>query len=216
MAHSRWIVVALTAAVLVSCTSEPEEAAEPADSGRVVQLGPPGEPGRELTDQEIAELEQPGHTFADVWFVQSMIPHHEQALIMTELVEERTSREDVTLLARRIELSQHDEIAQLTHWLEERGEEVPLPGSGHGGHQSMPGMLTDTELAELAAATGGEFDRLFLEYMIRHHEGAVVMVEELLGGSGGQEPEVFQLARHIDADQQVEIARMKRMLAELP
>jgi uncharacterized protein (DUF305 family) len=119
-------------------------------------------------------------------------------------------------VARRIELSQHDEIAQLTHWLEERGEEVPLPGSGHGGHQSMPGMLTDAELAELAAATGGEFDRLFLEYMIRHHEGAVVMVEELLGGSGGQEPEVFQLARHIDADQRIEIARMKRMLTELP
>ena len=80
----------------------------------------------------------------------------------------------------------------------------------------MPGMLTAEELAQLEGASGAEFDRLFLQYMIRHHEGAVVMVEELLTeGFGGQEPQLFQLAQHIELDQQVEIARMKRVLTEL-
>jgi uncharacterized protein (DUF305 family) len=79
----------------------------------------------------------------------------------------------------------------------------------------MPGMLTADELAQLEAASGRRFDELFLQYMIRHHEGAVAMVEELLtGGTGGQEPNVFQLAQHIELDQQVEIARMKQLLTE--
>ena len=80
----------------------------------------------------------------------------------------------------------------------------------------MPGMATEDELAALAAARGREFDVLFLQLMIRHHEGAVVMVEQLLtAGVGGQEPQVFQLAQHIDADQRVEISRMKALLVEL-
>jgi uncharacterized protein (DUF305 family) len=80
----------------------------------------------------------------------------------------------------------------------------------------MPGMLTPDEMSQLAEAQGAEFDELFLRSMIRHHEGAVLMVEELLtSGEGGQDSEIFQLAQHIDADQRVEIARMKRLLAEL-
>lgn len=216
MVHKRFIVGVLTVVALAGCTSGAEEAADAPTPGRVVQLGPPGESGRELSEEEIAKLGQPEHTYADVWFVQAMIPHHEQALVMTSLVADRTAREDLPRMAERIEISQQDEIAQLTHWLEARGEAVPLPGQRDHVHASMPGMLTDDELAELAAAEGPEFDRLFLEYMIRHHEGAVLMVEELLSGEGGQEPEVFQLARHIDADQRVEIARMRRLLAELP
>jgi uncharacterized protein (DUF305 family) len=77
-------------------------------------------------------------------------------------------------------------------------------------------MLTSEQLSQLSAAQGAEFDRLFLQFMIYHHEGAIVMVEELLtSGDGGQESQVFQLARHIDADQHVEISRMTRLLAEL-
>ncbi len=80
----------------------------------------------------------------------------------------------------------------------------------------MPGMLTAAELDQLSAARGRRFDRLFLQYMIRHHEGAVLMVEQLLtSGSGGQESQVFQLAQHIASDQRVEIARMRRMLLSL-
>ena len=80
----------------------------------------------------------------------------------------------------------------------------------------MPGMLTAEQLAQLEASRGADFDALFLQYMIAHHEGAVAMVERLLTeGFGGQEPQVFQLAQHVESDQQVEIARMKRLLAEL-
>jgi uncharacterized protein (DUF305 family) len=97
-------------------------------------------------------------------------------------------------------------------WLEQRGEHVE-----HAGHGDlMPGMLTDDELARLEAASGRRFDRLFLQSMIRHHEGAVTMVEQLLtGGQGGQESQLFQLAQHVEVDQQVEIARMKQLLTEV-
>lgn len=204
--------LAATAAILSGCTpgSEPEAS----DPGRTVQLGAPGEDGRELSPEEIAELGQPVHTESDVAFVQGMIMHHEQALAMTALVEERTARDDVPRLAQRIEVSQVDEIAQLTAWLEARGEQAS-PGPHHHGHE-MPGLLTEAQLEGLAASTGAEFDRLFLEYMVFHHEGAIQMVDALLSGDGGQESELFQLASHIDGDQRVEISRMTRLLAELP
>jgi uncharacterized protein (DUF305 family) len=118
-----------------------------------------------------------------------------------------------------MDVSQRDEIAQLEAWLVERGEAVPGDHDDHdanGATALMPGMLTAEQLAHLEVATGADFDALFLQYMIAHHEGAVMMVEQLLTeGFGGQEPQVFQLAQHIEADQQVEIARMKSVLAEL-
>ncbi|MGH7562879.1 MAG: DUF305 domain-containing protein [Gemmatimonadota bacterium] len=150
-----------------------------------------------------------GLTKTDVRFMQGMIAHHVQALEMVELVSDRTGNEAIQRLARRIEVSQKDEIAIMERWLERRGLAVP-EGLHHG--PLMPGMLTGEELARLAAADGEEFDRLFLEYMIRHHEGALVMVEDLFSGGGGQEVEVFQLASHVDADQRAEIARMREML----
>jgi uncharacterized protein (DUF305 family) len=164
---------------------------------------------------------RPGHTEADVRFMQAMLVHHAQALEMTGLVPERTEREDIRLLARRIEVSQVDEIAQMQSWLEARGEAVPnvSPTGGHHHHHhghhghDMPGMLTPEQLARLAQATGDEFDRLFLEFMIFHHEGAILMVEELFATEGaGQESEIFQFASHVDSDQRIEIARMRRML----
>ena len=105
----------------------------------------------------------------------------------------------------------------MERWLTERDEAVTDANGQHIDHtELMPGMLTAEELAKLEGAIGAEFDRLFLQYMIRHHEGAVVMVEELLTeGFGGQEPQLFQLAQHIELDQQVEIARMKQVLSDL-
>jgi uncharacterized protein (DUF305 family) len=79
----------------------------------------------------------------------------------------------------------------------------------------MPGMLTEIQFGELETASGAEFDRLFLEYMIHHHQGAITMVEGLLDEGYAQDPELFQLARHIDGDQRIEINRMSRMLAEM-
>jgi uncharacterized protein (DUF305 family) len=143
-----------------------------------------------------------------------MISHHQQALVMTALVDERTTSEDLKLLAERIEVSQLDEIALMEEWLAARGESTGGDHSHHGsGATMMPGMLTEDELDQLAEAAGARFDELFLSYMIRHHEGAVVMVEQLLTeGLGGQESEVFQLAQHIESDQTIEISRMKTML----
>lgn len=161
-----------------------------------------------------------GYTAADVRFMQGMIGHHAQALVMTALIPERTQRSDFHLMAERIALSQETEIAQMKRWLEERGEAVPSADAhvhaamGHG--QLMPGMLTDAELKQLEAARGGEFERLFLELMIKHHEGALQMVRELYATpAAGQEPELFMLASDVDADQTAEIRRMRSLLATI-
>jgi uncharacterized protein (DUF305 family) len=152
--------------------------------------------------------------------MQGMIHHHAQALRMTSLVKTRSKRRNIALLARRIDLSQVAEIELMRAWLDERGEEAPEPhrlhGHAHGvGAQRMPGMLTEAQLKRLEAARGLAFDRLFLRSMIRHHEGAVTMVNQLYAGVGGAEPEVDAFARHVDADQQVEITRMRELLVGL-
>jgi uncharacterized protein (DUF305 family) len=161
-----------------------------------------------------ASGQQPGHTRADIRFMQGMMAHHAQAVEMTALVPDRTERADIRLLARRIAVSQEDEMALMRHWLEDRGEAVPGPHAHHSGeHAGMPGMLTSQELARLRAARGDEFDRLFLKFMIHHHEGALVMVDALFATDGaGQESEIYQFASHVESDQRVEIARMRSML----
>jgi uncharacterized protein (DUF305 family) len=209
----RVLAAAACGLVLVGCTSDPSE-----ESGApVVQLGGPSESNRTLSDDEAAGITAPGYTDADVAFVQGMIPHHRQALEMTAMVERGTQSRDIRALAERMEVGQTDEIAQLENWLTERDEDVPGAHGQHGaGHDElMPGMLTVEELAQLRSARGNRFETLFLQYMIRHHEGAVQMVGELLrGDAGGQEPQVGQMAQHIDSDQKIEIARMHGMLAE--
>ncbi|HEX6372003.1 MAG TPA: DUF305 domain-containing protein [Longimicrobium sp.] len=161
---------------------------------------------------------QPRHGEADVRFVTGMIAHHAQALEMVALVPDRATRDDVRMMAERIEVSQRDEIALMQRWLQARGEAVPAADGGHShhgaGHAPMAGMLTPEEMQSLAAASGAEFDRRFLELMIRHHEGALAMVAELFGTrGGGQESEVFHIASEVDADQRMEIDRMRTMLA---
>jgi uncharacterized protein (DUF305 family) len=163
----------------------------------------------------------PRHSDADVRFVTGMIGHHAQALEMVALVRERATRADVKLIAERIEVSQRDEIAMMERWLRARGHPAPAADSAHahhgGFHAQMPGMLTAEEMQRLAAASGAEFDRLFLELMIRHHEGALAMVAELFGTrGGGQESEVFHIASEVDADQRMEIDRMRTMLGGPP
>jgi uncharacterized protein (DUF305 family) len=203
----RSVVCAISVLILAGCTAEAEE---PTDPGRVVQLGAPGETGRELTPEEFAEIGQSREvTEEDIAFVQGMQAHHEQALEMTALVPDRTMNEDVRRLAERIDISQHDEIAQFERWLHDQ----KVLDSGHDHDELMPGMLTGIQFDELEAASGEQFDRLFLEYMIYHHEGALTMVKQLLDEGHAQDPELFQIARHIDGDQRIEIGRMARMLA---
>jgi uncharacterized protein (DUF305 family) len=100
-------------------------------------------------------------------------------------------------------------------WLATHGEPAPPAGHHHGDAGQPPGMLTDQQLTQLAAATGPGFDRRFLEFMIYHHEGALIMVEELFAAGGGHQAEIFQLVGHIESDQRIEIDRMRDLLAEL-
>jgi uncharacterized protein (DUF305 family) len=174
----------------------------------------------------------PSYTAADVRFMQGMIGHHAQALAMTALIPTRSSRQDIRMLGQRITVSQKDEIAMMQQWLRDRHQQVPARDAQPGGQTMagnsmnmpgmamsdtlMPGMLTSEQLVELAKTTGDQFDKLFLTDMIRHHEGALVMVKSLLGTTGsGQEAEVFRFASEVDSDQRAEIARMNALLDTL-
>ena len=179
-----------------------------------MQPGAPGESSRAITATNAADLSRVQHTAADVQFMQGMIGHHAQALEMTALLKSRTGSEDMRKLALRIEVSQADEIKMMQEWLTERGQPLPDPHAHHApGARLMPGMLTAEEMTRLAGATGAEFDRLFLEFMIKHHDGALIMVTELFSTTGaGQEAEIFAFASDVDADQRMEIDRMGAML----
>jgi uncharacterized protein (DUF305 family) len=183
---------------------------------QIVQPGAPGQESRVISTDKAVDLSQVQFTPADVAFMQGMIGHHSQALEMTELLKTRSASEDMKKLALRIEVSQADEIKMMQHWLEARGQEVPSEHAHHmHGAKLMPGMLTPEEMARLAAAQGVEFDRLFLEFMIKHHAGALAMVADLFATPGaGQEADMFAFASDVDADQRMEIDRMAAMLKE--
>jgi uncharacterized protein (DUF305 family) len=206
---TRRALVVLIAALTAACASSDTDS-----QARTVQPGAPGEPSREVAG---AAAPAPGHTDADVTFMQGMIHHHAQALEMTALVATRTARDDMTLLAKRIEVSQTDEIRTMQQWLADRGADAPSEHARHEpGAPLMPGMLTADEMARLAAATGVGFDRLFLTFMIKHHQGALTMVKELLASPGaGQDSDVFAFTSDVDADQSMEIDRMAAMLAAI-
>ncbi len=205
---------AALAIVLTACTADAEPPA-PVSTVPVIQPGAPGEPNRTLSPEEAAEAQDSlPYVEADVLFVRDMLHHHAQALVMTGYVPDRTTDRDIRLLAERMEVSQTDEIAQLEKWLRDRAEPIRDPDAAHDAHTDMPGLLTDDELAQLEAAKGSEFERLFLEFMIKHHEGAIRMVADLIADGGGQETEIGLFARHVEADQGIEIARMQQLLAQ--
>jgi len=159
----------------------------------------------------------------DVAFMQGMISHHAQALAMVALIPSHTTRQDIQLIGERIRISQQDEIALMQHWLQSHNEVVPTVDSNHIAHMPgmegmtmiMPGMLTPEQMTQLAQAKGPAFDRLFLEGMIRHHEGAIAMVKTLFATGAGQAPDVFTFASGADADQRAEILRMRSVLNAL-
>ncbi len=183
----------------------------------IVQPGAPGQPSRVISVAEASDLAGIRYTEADVQFMQGMISHHAQALEMTELLDTRTGSDAMRRMARRIELSQEDEIEMMQEWLRERGQAVTAIDAHHApGWQPMPGMLTAGEMEQLAAADGVAFDRLFLELMIEHHRGALTMVENLLDQRGAaQDSQLFAFTTDVTSDQTAEIDRMDAMLAEL-
>jgi uncharacterized protein (DUF305 family) len=164
------------------------------------------------------------HTTADAQFMQGMIGHHAQAVVMAEMAPSHGASPQVALFCRKILRSQADEIELMQAWLRDRGERVPDPKDPHAGMDMsmeghamlMPGMLTAEQLAELDGARGTMFDRLFLTFMIQHHQGAITMVAKLFDSPGaGQTPEIFGFATGVDADQRAEIARMEAMLTTI-
>lgn len=177
--------------------------------------------GRAAIPAPVAPAAEPEQLQADVQFMQDMVAHHAQALAMTVLVPARTGREDIRIIAQRIDRSQNDEIARMRRWLQNRGAKVPeitLPHAQHATRTGplMPGMLTPDEMMQLESASGSEFDRLFLRYMIRHHEGALIMVAELFRRHGaGRDPELFRFASDVDADQRAEIRRLQTIQRNL-
>jgi uncharacterized protein (DUF305 family) len=206
------VSIAIVAAATASCRSAGAQQAP------IVQPGAPGGPTRVIPAEKAVDLSRVQYTAADVRFMQGMIGHHQQALEMTELLSSRTNSEDMRKLALRISVSQSDEIKMMQQWLQARGQQVPDIHALHAhGATLMPGMLTAEEMARLAEAKGPAFDRLFLEGMIKHHGGALTMVQELFATAGaGQESEIFAFASDVDADQRMEIERMGAMLRELP
>ena len=167
-------------------------------------------------------LGQYPYSDADVDFMSGMIPHHAQAVIMAGWCDSHGARKDVATLCGRIVVAQKDEIRLMQQWLSDRG--LPVPDATSTRHHMkmpngmehdmlMPGMLTDEEMAALDRARGPEFDRLFLEGMIRHHQGAIDMVDVLFKAYGAAQDEtVFKFANDVQADQSVEINVMKDML----
>ncbi len=186
------------------------------DAPVVVTMGRPGEASTSApmntADKGVALPYSPG----DVKFISGMITHHAQAIAMVNLLKSRTDSESMRMMALRIEVSQNDEIAWMRRWLDERKQPQPSEHAHHMPGGMMPGMLTDADMAKLAAATGPIFDRLFLEGMIKHHMGAIIMVEELFKSPGSaQQADMFDFASHVDSDQRMEISRMAQMLKDM-
>lgn len=163
------------------------------------------------------------YTSADVDFLNGMIGHHGQAVLIAGWVPTHGASASLRALSERIVVGQTDEIHLMQQWLKDQRLPVPdpmvhqhaMPGMDHGA--MVPGMLTSAQLAQLDAARGAEFDRLFLTFMILHHQGAVTMVDKLFATPGAAQVEtVFRLASDVYADQTTEIDRMQRMLTALP
>ena len=210
---SRWLGVAWVATTLSACagaTGQATAGAPPAPAGAPVGAAP-------AAARRIANP-------ADVNFVAGMIPHHAQAVKIAGWALTHGARDDIKRFAERIVVAQRDEIELMQNWLREKGEPVPPADATHhrmthGGTQHdmlMPGMLTDEELKRLDAARGTEFDRLYLQAMIKHHEGAIQMVDELEAAHGSRQDEfVFRLSQDVYADQTTEIEFMKKLLATI-
>jgi len=222
----RTLIAASVSAILFlpAARAQQSDAAKPV----VVQPGAPGAPSKTLPASTRATL--PPQSPADVDFMQGMIVHHQQAVVMTAMIASHTQNKDLRTLGARISSSQSDEIRFMKRWLAARGEPIakPMPemsgmdmsgmDTQHGAmaHETMalmPGMLTPAQMEALGKAKGAEFDHLFLVGMIQHHNGALIMVKDLFDTAGaGQDAELFNFATDADNTQRAEIRIMQNML----
>ncbi|MFE8915471.1 DUF305 domain-containing protein [Streptomyces globisporus] len=210
--RSTALAAAVAAAlVLGACDADSGDGA----SGRAKDAGPgviapgrPGDPARTLSAEEAAEeTGQDTANSADFRYAQMMIEHHAQALVMTRLAPEKASESTVKRLAERIAAGQKPEIGAMEGWLKRNGGDKRKQ---HHDHSGMPGMATEAQLEKLRGAEGEAFDKLFLELMITHHQGAVTMATEAL--TEGNDIFVEEMASDVVAQQTVEIDRMRGMM----
>lgn len=186
----------------VSATKTPSTSPVP-----VIVPGRPGESASTVMSNELGVDDGALYNLPDVYFMRMMIPHHTQALEMVVLAPGRGSNPQVLAIADRIRSAQLPEIAYMRSWLAARGLSIEDPGHDHG---TMPGMQTRERIDALKAARGDAFDRLFVEMMVSHHEGAIKMAVDVVGA--GKNDEVEALANNIAAEQGVEIGRMREAL----
>jgi uncharacterized protein (DUF305 family) len=216
MSPARWIAAAMIAGTAVTCRT--------ATPGAPLSTSPA--PSSEESAAAIAKARADSarypYTAADIHFMSGMIAHHGQAIAMARHAPANGASAAVRTLAERIINAQQDEIAIMQRWLRDRSQPVPQASataatpSHHDHAAAMPGMLTAAQLKQLEDAKSAHFDRLFLTFMIQHHNGAIVMVNELLGSIGAaQDQTVFKLASEVNVDQSTEVARMSKMLADL-
>jgi uncharacterized protein (DUF305 family) len=207
----------LVAAALAGCGSSIQQSSSTV-SPTMAPAGVPATPA----ERAAANGGHPRYTAADVHFISGMIGHHAQAVVMAGWAPTHGASAAVRTLCERIVVAQTDEIKFMQRWLDERHEPVPpadpnghmMPGMDHP--MLMPGMLTPEQMKQLDAARGSEFDRLFLTFMIQHHQGAISMVEQLMGSYGAaQDDAVFKFASDVNADQTTEIDRMNLMLGAM-
>ena len=222
--QSAHAVAPLILCALAACASSPSQKGPVLAPGAgVVSTGTPST----ATAAAIATADSAARAFApaDVEFMQGMIPHHAQAVIMGKWAATHGARADVQRLCLRIVAAQSDEIGMMRRWLRDRKQDVPdstatrhvMKMNGMTHEMMMPGMLSDDEMAQLDKARGPAFDRLFLNGMIRHHRGAISMVETLLSnGNAGHDESVFRFANDVVSDQSAEINLMLRMLDTVP
>jgi uncharacterized protein (DUF305 family) len=214
--------LALTVAIgLGACSRESDQAAgqSPTSTPQGPAIVQPGAPGQASTVvSSVPAFQGPGHTDADVKFMQGMIHHHNQALLMAAMVPTHTKTPQLHAMAKKIQLSQSGEIEAMKEWLTVRKQEVPMihaDGSAmtaHGTMEPMPGMLTPEQMKALDAARAATFDELFLTGMIQHHKGALSMVADLRAAGGGKETNIGDFLNEVDNDQRMEIVRMYGLL----
>ena len=203
---NKFIIQTLSCFVFISCPLV-------ADQPPIIQPNIPGIESKNLTPEQATDIADTLYTSADVNFMQGMIIHHNQAIVMSNLVDGRTNSPAIIDLAGRIKVSQDDEINFMENWLKERDE---MTHSRHHTHHSMKGMATKEQLEELAASLGNSFDQLFLELMVAHHDGAIEMVSELSKFRGAAyDPVMNEFISDLVNDQAVEIERMNILLTEI-
>ena len=191
------------------------------NSAPIIQPGAPGYPSKVLNELEATNIANTSYIKADVIFLQGMIVHHEQAIFMSEMADTRTNNETILDLAKRIDASQKDEINFMESWLKDRNEFQNISNSDHQNHKmhssmKMEGMATPKQLNDLGNSKSTNFDRLFLQLMINHHDGALEMVEELKKYPGNAyDPILNEFVSDLINDQGVEIERMNTILTGL-